>query len=247
VSWLRPPSVGLQASGTGLRGVRPWALAGGLLFVVSLGYCLFAYAITFGRIADGPRRAGDMLWNLALFTAFALHHSLFARRPVRRAIARAMPPDLERPFYVAVASVLLIVACWSWRPIPGVAWRLEGPAQWLAYVVQAAGVWLTARSAAILGVGELAGLTPSVPDSGGQLEFKTIGPYGWVRHPIYSAWCLIVLAAPVMTATRLEFALVSTFYLVVAIPFEERTLAAHADGYTRYQARVRWRLVPGLY
>ena len=50
------------------------------------------------------------------------------------------------------------------------------------------------------------------------------GPYGWVRHPIYSGWFLVVFAVPVMTATQLVFAAVSSAYLVIGMVFEERSL-----------------------
>ena len=226
---------------------RPWGWASAALFVVSLGYCLFKYTVTFGEVTAGPRRPHDILWNFSLFSAFALHHSVFARASVRSFVARMVPRDAERRFYVAIASVLLIAVCVWWRPIPGVAWNLEGASRWLAYAVQAAGLWLTLQSAAVLGIRELAGLAPTSSVTTAPVEFKTTGPYGWVRHPIYLAWCLMVLAAPSMTLTRLEFALVSTLYLVVAIPLEERTMAGSGDAYARYAQRVRWRMVPWVY
>jgi protein-S-isoprenylcysteine O-methyltransferase Ste14 len=44
------------------------------------------------------------------------------------------------------------------------------------------------------------------------------------------------------------FAITSCAYLLLAIPLEERTLRATSAGaYERYAARVRWKLVPGLY
>ena len=80
------------------------------------------------------------------------------------------------------------------------------------------------------------------------MDFKTNGPYGWMRHPIYTGWFLMVLAASPMTMTRLVFALVSCAYLVAAIPFEERSLReASSGGYDRYIGQVRWKLIPGLY
>jgi len=79
-------------------------------------------------------------------------------------------------------------------------------------------------------------------------EFKTTGPYGWVRHPIYTGWFLMVFAASPMTMTRLVFAVVSGAYLLIAIPFEERSMRGSGAGaYERYMAQVRWRLVPGVY
>ena len=59
-------------------------------------------------------------------------------------------------------------------------------------------------------------------------EFKTAGPYGWVRHPIYAGWFLFVWGASTMTMTRLTFAIVSCLYLLIAIPIEERTMRSQA-------------------
>ena len=226
-----------------MRNVFAWASAA--LFLVSLGYFLFTYTVTFAEPATGPVRTADLAWNAGLFTLFALHHSAFARTPLRRAVARSVPAGLERSFYVAVASILLILVCRWWRPVPGVAWAVEGPAAWMLRAGQLAGVWLTIRSAAIIDVRELAGLTRSRPAATG---FSTRGPYGWVRHPIYAGWFLLVFCVPLMTMTRLEFAVVSAMYILVAIPLEERTLRATAGApYEAYARAVRWKLIPKLY
>ena len=74
------------------------------------------------------------------------------------------------------------------------------------------------------------------------------GPYRWMRHPIYFGWVLMVFATPTMTASRLLFASISTLYLVLAIPFEERGLIAEfGAAYAEYQRKVRWRIVPGVW
>jgi protein-S-isoprenylcysteine O-methyltransferase Ste14 len=109
---------------------------------------------------------------------------------------------------------------------------------------------LTLRGATVLDVRDLAGLrsSPLPHTQGATQEFKTSGPYGWIRHPIYSGWFLMVLAANPMTMTRLTFALVSCAYLIVAIPLEEGTLRRTSVGaYDAYMRTVRWRVVPGLF
>jgi protein-S-isoprenylcysteine O-methyltransferase Ste14 len=69
-----------------------------------------------------------------------------------------------------------------------------------------------------------------------------------VRHPIYLGWFLMVFGVPVMTGTRLVFALSSCAYLVVAVPLEERTLQQTTGGkYDEYKRQVRWRILPGVY
>lgn len=239
---------------------------GAALFFVSLAYFLLSYVTTFGVPAAGGARAPAVAWNVSLFTLFALHHSVFARAPVRLWVARLMPAPMERSFYVWVASLMLIAVCALWQPVPGVAWNTNGALMWALRLLQATGVWLTLRSAVILDVRELAGVTVRTPDglrpppvqgdsevaAGGpqasDVEFTTTGPYGWVRHPIYAGWFLIVFAAAPMTMTRLVFALVSCVYLLIAIPLEERSMRAAAAGtYARYVAQVRWRLLPGVY
>jgi protein-S-isoprenylcysteine O-methyltransferase Ste14 len=239
------------------------AWAGAALFAGSLAYFLFSYAVTFGEIATGPVAAGDVLTNLALFAGFGAHHSIFARERVRDWMSRAVSPSLERSVYVWIASLMLIGVCALWRPIPGLAWELSGSARWLLHALQVAGVWLTLRSAAIIDVWDLAGvrqvatpvsrLRPTTASTSRDLpaapwEFKTDGPYGWVRHPIYLGWMLIVFSVPTMTMTRLTFALFSSAYLVAAIPFEEASLRRASGGaYDAYMERVAWKLIPGVF
>jgi protein-S-isoprenylcysteine O-methyltransferase Ste14 len=66
-----------------------------------------------------------------------------------------------------------------------------------------------------------------------------------VRHPIYLGWILLVFGAPLMTMSRLVMAVVSSAYLVMAIPWEERSLIeSFGDRYREYQRRVTSRLIP---
>lgn len=222
---------------------RLFSWTGALLFVLSLAYFLVSYLTTFGVVPRDGGASPAVAWNLGLFTAFALHHSICARTPIRHWVTRLVAPDLERSLYVWIASLLFLVVCAGWRPVPGVAWSADGVVLWLLRGVQAAALWLILRSAAIVDIWELAGLRPLRPPA-----FTTTGPYGWVRHPIYAGWFLFVFAASPMTMTRLVFAIVSGAYLLIAIPFEERTMRAASEGaYDRYGSQVRWRLVPGVY
>ena len=224
-----------------------FAWIGGLLFVVSLVYTAFTYAMSFGQPATATGVWGPVAIDVLLLSAFALHHSVFARERVRTRVARAVSSRLERSVYVWVASLMLIAVCALWQPVPGVAWDVTGPAARMLHGLQIAGIVIALWSAAKIDALELAGIR-QLEASPRPAEFMARGPYAWVRHPIYVGWFLMVFATPMMTATRLVFAIVSSAYLIVAIPFEERSLRTSTGGaYERYARLVRWKLVPGLY
>ena len=216
---------------------------GALLFVLSL----LSFAVVYGWRLRTPAPPSDdamrdAIANVVLFTVFALHHSIMARTGARAWITRQLPPGLERSVYVWVASALFLAVCWMWQPLPGVIWKTRGPGLAL-YVAQAFGVALTLAAARIVGVWELAGVKQ--PDLTRPIEFKADGPFAIVRHPIYLGWVLMVFATPVMTTSRLLFAVTSTLYLIAAIPFEERSLLeAFPEKYGAYQKQMRWRLIP---
>lgn len=191
---------------------------------------------------DTGTTVSDALFNIGLFTIFALHHSVMARTGAKAWITRHVPADLERSVYVWIASLLFLAVCLLWRPLPGVVWHTYGPGIAL-YVFQIFGVALTIAAARIVGIWELAGVTQ--PDPGRAIEFKADGPFAIVRHPIYLGWILMVFATATMNSSRLLFAVVSTAYLIVAIPFEERSLVeAFGEKYQVYQREMRWRLIP---
>jgi hypothetical protein len=225
-----------------------WLGAG--LFALSMGWFVYSYYVRFPALPAGDRWSVAAVWDVALFTAFALHHSLFARDAVRTRIERTFP-GRERSVFVWVASVLFAIVCAEWRGVPGVIWSAAGAGAWILNVIRLAGIVLTLHSAAILDVWELAGTRPprhAAGERGGSATFTRRGPYGWVRHPIYAAWFLAVFALPVMTMTQAVFAVTSGAYLVIGMIFEERSLVRAApDGYREYQQQVRWKLIPGIY
>jgi protein-S-isoprenylcysteine O-methyltransferase Ste14 len=225
-----------------------WIGAG--LFAASLGWFVFSYFVRFPALTAASSASASVLWDVALFTVFAGHHSIFARDALRLRVERLFP-GRERSVFVWVASLVFVVICAAWRGVPGIVWHASGPAAWLFYLTCAAGIVLTLLSAAILDVWELAGTRPArhAPgEHGGGATFTQRGPYGWVRHPIYAGWFLVVFSVPVMTATQLVFAVTSCAYLVAGMVFEERSLVAAApEAYGEYQRAVRWKVIPGLY
>ena len=231
------------------------ALGGLLFFVDALLYFAYRYIFVFGREATGTISTRAIAIDVLLFSVFALHHTVFARDWFRNRVTR-MVGALERSTYVWIASALFIAICAWWQPVAGAMWRIDQPAaRWLLNAAQLLGVLLTLRSALMIDFLELAGVR-QIQGEGRVLsdppdqphEFKATGPYGWVRHPIYTGWFLMVFAVPLMTLTAFVFAVTSGIYLLIAIPFEERSLRRSSSGaYDRYMREVRWKLVPHLF
>jgi methanethiol S-methyltransferase len=222
---------------------RAFVWIGGALFVVSLGCCIWLYAVVLGRSMPFAGWA-PVLTDGLLITVFAIHHSLFARDRVKVWLSRMVASVLLRSTYVWIASLLLTLVCLAWQSIGGEIYRTTGLLAITLMACQAAGFWLTARGVARIDPLELAGIHPASQSHGLQVA----GPYRWVRHPFYLGWALMVFGAPHMTGDRLVFAALTTGYLIAAIPWEERSLRqSFGDDYVRYSRDVKWRMIPFIY
>ena len=75
------------------------------------------------------------------------------------------------------------------------------------------------------------------------------GPYAVVRHPMYSGALLLILGTPLLLGSWWGLALSPVLILLFAVRavLEERTLMVELPGYVGYAARVRYRLIPGVW
>src|SRR5262245_44349950 len=234
------------------RSALIFAWSGAVAFAASLFLFVYCYLVIFGQVQPSGPVLAPILTNFLVFSVFALHHSVFARREVKGMVGRIAPAELERSLYTWVASVLFAGVCVAWRPVPGQLYELTGPLRIAAVAAQLLGLVLTIRASSALDVLDLAGVRavqrarhapkPSRP------ELNTRGLYGFVRHPLYFSWAVFVFGTPSMTGTRAAFAIISTAYLMIAIPFEERGLIeTFGHDYHRYRERVRSRMIPWVY
>ena len=238
----------MTASRASTVAIKACAWLGGALFVTALVFCVRFFLTLATPGPDGGHVGTAIAWNLALFALFAAHHSVMARVGAKAWIARHLRPSLERSAYVWVASALLIAVCLLWQRVPGLIYQLQPPAAWLGSAVQALGVVFTVAGARVLDALDLAGIRQTLAPRAAAAGIRVVWPFTVVRHPIYLGWALIVFGVPTMTLDRLVWAVVSTTYLVIAIPWEERSLSAAAGpAYLAYQQQVRWKMVPGVY
>ena len=157
-----------------------FAVAGALVFVGSLLFFVARYAWGMDGVPPGATMPA-VLFNVVLFSVFALHHSVFARTGAKDWVRRTWPPALERSVYVWIASLLFIGVCGLWQPVPGRWWEVEGGGRTVMLLGQLAAVVFILASARRLDVLELAGIV-QVLDVREEREriapsLDTTGPY----------------------------------------------------------------------
>jgi protein-S-isoprenylcysteine O-methyltransferase Ste14 len=213
----------------------------------------FLYAVGFignfgvpTRLDGAPRGpwVAALAIDTALLLAFAVQHSVMARKWFKERWTRIVPAPLERSTYVLVSSLALMLTFWQWRPIGGVVWSVEDPlGRIVLWTLFAFGWGLVLLSTFLIDHFDLFGLRQVWRHlrgaSSAGLRFVTPGPYRLLRHPLYLGWLFAFWMTPTMTVAHLVFAAATTAYILLAIQFEERDLVReHGEAYREYRRRV---------
>jgi protein-S-isoprenylcysteine O-methyltransferase Ste14 len=139
-----------------------------------------------------------------------------------------------------VVMALVVAACLA---LPGWPGDVRTPLAVVGAILGVTGAAVAVRSARVLG----RSLTP-FPRPAADGDLVETGPFARVRHPIYAGGLLFFGGLSIAFG---PWPLVVTAVLAVLWALkarvEERHLAARYPGYAAYVARVRHRLVPGVY
>jgi len=177
------------------------------------------------------------MWIWLSGLIFAVSHSLLASQGCKR---RASAIGLHEPRYRLLYSVLAVLATGIWafyvHQLPDTPlYQSDGL------------IWTVLTSVQILGL--IVAFAAFQPIDGlvflGLRKAKTVndpfiqrGIYRWLRHPMYSAAMLVLLAMPEQTWNGLHFTLVVCAYFIIGARFEERRMIAQHPDYCAYQVRV---------
>jgi len=87
-----------------------------------------------------------------------------------------------------------------------------------------------------------------IQDERGQVVVTT-GPYNYVRHPMYVGTITAMICIPMVLGSfwALIPAIMIDILFVVRTAMEDSTLMEELPGYRGYAARVRYRLLPGIW
>jgi protein-S-isoprenylcysteine O-methyltransferase Ste14 len=121
---------------------------------------------------------------------------------------------------------------------------LPAAARWVGFLVGVLGVGIAGWAQITLGRQWSAQLQLAE-----EHEVVSSGPYAHIRHPIYAALIAISIGFALLTANLvfIGFGAISVAMSIGRIPREEKMMREGVPGYADYTARVRFRLLPGLW
>jgi len=216
-----------------------------LLWCALMGLVLFAAAGTW-------RWPGAWMF-LAEMAALSLGSGLWLGRrdPALLAERMAFPVRREQPPWDRAFMLAFLIFWFGWMvlmALDGQRFGWSSPPGWLVPVGAIAfalgsliALWVFQVNSYAVPVVKLQ------PERGHHVVSD--GPYRFVRHPMYAGALLFFLGMPLLLGSWWGLAVAPLPIVGIAwrAVREERTLMAELAGYAEYAARVRYRLVPGVW
>jgi protein-S-isoprenylcysteine O-methyltransferase Ste14 len=186
------------------------------------------------------------LYMAVLFTPLLLALIYFYRRDpafLERRI-RSREPRARQRTAIGASALILILA----YVLPGLDQRFGWSHVPVSVVLAADLVSLLSYLGLLLVLRENRYAARTVQVQAGQHVIST-GPYRIVRHPMYLAATVMYLAGPVALGSYWAVlpGLLLPLVLAMRLLDEEHLLAEELPGYRDYQARTKFRLIPGIW
>ncbi|MGY3034884.1 protein-S-isoprenylcysteine O-methyltransferase Ste14 [Bradyrhizobium sp. USDA 4354] len=214
------------------------------IFTVAMGALLFACAGTLHWPSAWTFLATSaLLGPLCGWWLYRIDPALLAER--LRPVLQKDQPAADKMF-----MTLFVVAMLAWLVVIGLDRRVQSSDMPAALQVLGLGLFLASTLFTMWVFRENSFAAPVVKLQTERAQHViSTGPYAYVRHPMYSGMVLFFTGVPLLLGSWWGLAMMPLFIALFAvrIPIEERTLREGLPGYTDYAARVRYRLIPGVW
>ena len=185
---------------------------------------------------------GWLMMGILFVPMFVAGLILMVKNPdLLRKRLNAKEEEKEQKAVVALSGVMFVASF----VVAGLNWRF----QWL--VLPEWAVWLAAAlflfGYVLYGIvlRENTYLSRTIEVQEDQKVIDT-GPYGIVRHPMYTATIILFLALPLVLASPISFLIMLLYIPLIAkrIRNEEAVLEEGLKGYREYKQRVKHKVLP---
>ena len=187
---------------------------------------------------------------LAVFTAATLVITLSLLKNDRRLLERRLRagPEAEKePIHKWLQAAAYPFFCGLFV-VAGLDWRLHWSSVPL-WMVASGNLGVMLGFFIVFRVFRVNTFTSAIIEVDTGQTVITTGPYACVRHPMYAGGTLLLFATPLALGScwALLCLIPLVAVLVARLLHEERYLSKHLEGYSAYCAKVRYRLLPGIW
>ncbi len=186
---------------------------------------------------------GWLLRDCGLALLFAFSHSVMLVPKSRRVLTRLIPAPFYDSTFCVVTCVSLMTLFFCWTQSQTVIWAAGG---WLASCIRFLFYisWVALLySLALTGLGYQNGWTPFYywlrREQAPRREFRPLGAYKLIRHPVYMSFLGLIWFTPRMTLDHAALTFVWTAYIFYGSVLKDRRLEFFVGkAYIDYQRRV---------
>jgi protein-S-isoprenylcysteine O-methyltransferase Ste14 len=211
------------------------------------GFVLVVAAVMFGPAGIGWRQGWlffIVFWVYTILSAVYLwrvNPEIYVARSKVHAGTKSWDRVLMVLLLASLLAIFLVAALdarYGWSSV-------STPLVVVGYILLTIGFAITTW---VYAVNKFAEPSVRIQSDRGQ-EVVDTGPYAIVRHPLYAASVVLFVGMALAMGSYWAFVPVAVGLLViiVRIVLEDRLLQNELAGYKEYAARVRYRLVPGVW
>jgi protein-S-isoprenylcysteine O-methyltransferase Ste14 len=191
---------------------------------------------------------GWLFWLVfSISTSFISYYFLKHDPALVASRLRAGAGAEHEPAQKRIQTVAAVVGLLTYI-MPGIERHFTGLPSPVSVVILGNAAFLAGAWIVFLAFRENSHASSIIEVKSGQRVIAT-GPYGVVRHPMYSGCVLAFIASSLALGSlwSLPFAIALSLVVVARLLDEEKYLKANLPGYTAFCQQVRYRLVPTLW